>query len=280
MATNPFPGMNPYLERHWGDVHASLVLYARNQINRQIRGPLRARVEERLVVEVPDAEESRPIRPDVKVYEPPGVEEGGGVAVLASTVTVVKPDVVQLAEPEPETTTYLKIIDPTTGNRLVTVIEFLSPSNKEPRRVKSATQYLAKRDELKLGGVSLVEVDLLRDGERFFPEYDDRYGKCLRSAYAACVRRAWRFGSYEIYRFALRERLPAISIPLRRGDPDAWLDLQGLVDQVYEDGRYDDIDYASPLDPPLAPADADWAKQVLARAPATAAEPPSNGPPR
>jgi hypothetical protein len=266
MAKNPFRGMNPYLERHWGDVHASLVLYARNQLNRQLPGPLRARVEERLVVENPETDEERAIRPDVKVYESPHAgASAGGVAVLAPPVIDFEPDVIQLAESEPETTTYLKIIDPSTGGTLVTVIEFLSPSNKEPEGVKSGDQYRAKRDELKLGGVGLVEVDLLRDGERGFPEYDDRFGKCLRSTYAACLRRGWQMRRYEIYSFHLRDRLPRIRIPLRKQDQDVRLDLQALVDLVYEDGRYDDIDYERPLSPPLSPDDAAWAKSLVAK---------------
>lgn len=252
--------MNPFLERHWGDVHSSLVLYARNQLNRQLPGSLRARVEERLVVENPETEERRAIKPDVKVHESPRprADDDGGVAVLAPPV--VEPDVLQLAEDEPETTTYLKVIDTATGGTLVTVIEFLSPANKQPRGVRSADQYLAKREELKLAGVSLVEVDLLRGGERFFPEYGTRHGKCLAAAYAACVRRGWHTARYEAYSFQLRERLPAIRIPLRKSDTDVVLNLQALVDQVYEDGRYDDLDYGKPLDPPLGAQDAEWVK--------------------
>ena len=29
---SPFPGMDPYLEAHWGDIHASLIIYARDQL--------------------------------------------------------------------------------------------------------------------------------------------------------------------------------------------------------------------------------------------------------
>ena len=49
---SPFPGMDPYLEGHWGDVHTSLIVYARNQINAQLPNDLQARVEESLAVEV------------------------------------------------------------------------------------------------------------------------------------------------------------------------------------------------------------------------------------
>ena len=33
---SPFPGMDPYLEDRWRDVHSSLVLYARNQLQPQV----------------------------------------------------------------------------------------------------------------------------------------------------------------------------------------------------------------------------------------------------
>ena len=46
---SPFPGMDPYLEQHWGDVHSSLVIYARNQLQKVLPRDLRARVEEHLL---------------------------------------------------------------------------------------------------------------------------------------------------------------------------------------------------------------------------------------
>ena len=33
---SPFPGMDPYLEQHWGDVHTRLMFYISNQINAQL----------------------------------------------------------------------------------------------------------------------------------------------------------------------------------------------------------------------------------------------------
>lgn len=61
----------------------------------------------------------------------------------------------------------------------------------------------------------------------------------------------------------LRERLPAIRIPLRPTDPDVPLDLQALIDRCYENGRYDDLDYTREPDPPLDPPDAEWAEALL-----------------
>ncbi len=46
MSKNPFPGMNPWLEEHWGDVHTSLTTYARDQLQPRLPPGLRARIEE------------------------------------------------------------------------------------------------------------------------------------------------------------------------------------------------------------------------------------------
>ena len=39
---SPFPGMDPYLERHWGDVHQALVTYIRDQLQASLPDDLRA----------------------------------------------------------------------------------------------------------------------------------------------------------------------------------------------------------------------------------------------
>jgi len=52
---SPFPGMDPYLERQWRDVHGSLVIYARDALNEQLGGELVARCDERLVIGQSDA---------------------------------------------------------------------------------------------------------------------------------------------------------------------------------------------------------------------------------
>jgi len=56
---SPFPGMDPYLEASWRDVHATLIVYFKDHLQPQLSGDLRARVEERLVVESPLDKEPR-----------------------------------------------------------------------------------------------------------------------------------------------------------------------------------------------------------------------------
>ncbi len=77
------------------------------------------------------------------------------------------------------------------------------------------------------------------------------------------MRRGWKPLEIDYYAIPLRERLPAIAIPLRRDDRDVPLDLQALLDQCYEAAAYDDIDYREDPEPPLKADDAHWADELL-----------------
>src|SRR4030081_1802532 len=104
---SPFPGMDPYLEQFWGDVHASLIIYARDQLRRALPGDLRARVEERVVVETPLGRE-RDRYPDLRV-----VERGHrkrAAAPRKGGVAVAEPLVIHLPD-DSITEGYIEIID-------------------------------------------------------------------------------------------------------------------------------------------------------------------------
>jgi hypothetical protein len=257
---SPFPGMDPYVEQFWRDVHASLIIYARDQLQGNLPGDLRARVGERVVVE-PAQGEDRNVYPDIRV-----VERGRGPSAAGATeadVAVLEPVILQL-EDEPMTETFIEIIDAGSGKRVVTVIEVLSLANKLPG--DSHEKYKQKQEELRAGGVSLVEVDLLRAGQRRLGVPYHRVPVSHRTAYQVCVRRGWQPAAVEIYPVPLRRPLPTVKIPLRRTDADVSLDLQTLIEQCYRNGGYDaDIDYHGDPDLPLAPDDARWADDLLRR---------------
>jgi hypothetical protein len=61
--------MDPYLEAHRRDVHASLIIYGRDALQGVLPGPLRARVEERVLLETPQGIADHPLFPDVRVVE-------------------------------------------------------------------------------------------------------------------------------------------------------------------------------------------------------------------
>ncbi len=254
---SPFPGMDPYLEQFWRDVHARLIIYSCDQLQNQLPEDLYARVEERIVLE---CGEPVPLAryPDVRVVEYPH----GGLSSASSDggVAVAQPVRIQYA-PEPTTETYIEIIDAGTGQRVVTVIEFLSLSNKFPGDGRD--QYRRKQEELRQAKVSLAEIDLLRAGQRALSLPASSIPTELRTTYQVCVRRGWETSMYEIYPVPMRDRLPVIRIPLRQTDEDARLDLQVLINQAYQNGRYHSIDYRAAADPPLEGLDEHWADQLL-----------------
>ena len=161
---------------------------------------------------------------------------------------------------------YLEIRDARSGGRVVTVIEFVSPTNK--CRGDGLTKYRQKQDECRDADVNLVEIDLTRAGDRSLIMPVDRLKQKDRTTYQAWVSRAGESEKGWAYRLPLAQRLPALPIPLRPTDRDVLLELQPLIDQIYEDGRYaEDIDYSEPLRPPLSPAEAEWAAKLLAAQP-------------
>ncbi len=262
---SPFPGMDPYLEPNWRDIHATLIIYIRDQLQDQLGGSLRARVEQRLVVEA-DAEEVHAISPDARVFE--SVPSGRTGTALAVTATAVGPLVVP-SPYEEHTETFIEIIDRATGDKLVTVIELLSPSNKVGQDARDA--YRQKLVEVRQAGVNMVEIDLTRGGRRRLSIHPIR--RSHRTTFQACVYRArGRRPQFEIYPMPLQLPLPAIKVPLRSKDADVVIDLQPLLAQAYRNGAYDDIDYTKPPVPPLTAADAALAATLLA-----GVKPPGSG---
>lgn len=220
-----------------------------------------ARVYERLVVEAENYSHARSIYPDVKISEPTRAADIE-LERTNSSVAVAEPLVIRVeSETTPES--FIQIIDPTTGGRLVTVVEFLSPSNKVPG--DGQRKYKLKQDEYCAARVNLVKIDLLRAGEWVLSYNQYGIPPQHRTPYRVMVRREHGDGQWEFYSIGLRDKLPAIRIPLRENDKDATLNLQALIEQVYVNGGYDDLDYNSAIQPPLSSDDAAWAAEIVRR---------------
>jgi hypothetical protein len=267
---NPFPGMDPWMEGQWGDAHHTMIAFARTQIRPLLPPDLKARVEERVYI-APE----RPRRRSQGVTRGPDlsiVKRGIGSAVRPNVAAVVRagtpsgaiatPVVLKLSGGDPVTEGYIAIREREPSNRLVTVIEVLSPSNK--RTGVGRVKYRAKQRECLASGVNLVEIDLLRGGRwTVLAPFDQLPEGDEDAPYRASVWRAVTPGDVELYAFPLRDRLPAIAVPLRGSDPAVPLDLQPLVDGAYEEGEYNDTDYSLPPAPKLAAGDAAWAEALL-----------------
>jgi hypothetical protein len=144
-------------------------------------------------------------------------------------------------------------------HHLVTIIEFLTPGNKWPGKDREI--YLQRRKKPLSDGVNLVELDLLRTGERTLPGKPE-----LPAAdYLVLICRAPKSQEAFVWPFSIREPIPIVPIPLSPGEPDALLDLQPCMNQAYDDGAYvRELNYTEPPEPPLREPDATWARELLA----------------
>ncbi len=253
---NPFPGMNPYLQQRWGDFHTSFTVAMRDALNQSLPDDLEARVEESITVDVED--ERRTIYPDVNVFER---ESPYSIATETSSsvaIAVAEPTVVRLRD-DPRTERHIEILDLESGGRVITAIELLSPANKSSEGRES---YRQKQAEFIAARVNLVEIDLIRGGTFVMAMPERKLPRKCRTPYLINVRRATRPDEASLYPITLRESLPNIRIPLRPTDSDVVLQLQPLLDECYERGRYR-LNYQQPPEPPLETEDESWADQLL-----------------
>jgi hypothetical protein len=254
---NPFPGMNPFFEQRWRDAHTRLITYLHDALQERLPPDLIVGAEEEVVTLGVD-ERATTYRPDVQVREPWTLKEPAVAEVAAAPPPILATEPIRVFLDE-ETERWLEIRD-TTG-RLITVLELLSPSNK--LEAMERERYDRKRRSFMSGAVNLVEIDLVRQGASVFPQSIRNVLNQAGACYGVCVFRAVQPATHEVYPIRLRERLPAIRVPLRASDADVIADLQPLIDQCHERGRYHLLNYRLDLNPPLGPEDAKWVNQIL-----------------
>jgi hypothetical protein len=248
----PFPGMDPYLEHPvlWESVHARLIPAFANQLQPLLDPRYVASIEERVFVEGPQ----RRI-PDVWIQKTEN--QGGGTALAeaaADTAVILEVEDLEIHQKR------IEILDTYNNLKLVALIELVSPTNKSTGPGRDS--YLAKQQETLARGCHLVEIDLLRRGRHVLSIPKWRAQELRPYEYLVCVSRwPWR-NRFELYARRLRERLPRIKIPLAEPDADVPLDIQTAFEQISWEGRYiRRVRYDKPCEPPLAPADQQWANE-------------------
>lgn len=250
---SPFPGMDPYLEgpNLWEGFHANLATEIQSQLNPYLRPKYVATLTPRVVYdEVLIARRPYTIKPDVGVWQ---VGESGPAYEQTAATIPPAPLVGEVAVPEPVREQRIEIRQVETGE-LVTAVELLSPVNK--RRGHDAHRaYLRKRRDLLRTDVNLMEVDLLRIGERppiLTPLPDEPYFIFLH--------RGRSKGRVEIWPIPLRQPLPVVPVPLLEPDPDVPLDFNRVMQTIYDRAAYDlVIDYSQPPPWPKRFRSEDWA---------------------
>jgi hypothetical protein len=252
--------MNPYIERAsvGHDFHERWIPLVAELIGAQVLPRYFVRIDEHMYIHELSAEERRFIgRGGILV---PALAPSGATTAVAAGPVLEAPAEVGVPAVDVETHSFLEVRD-RDNHQLVTVVELLSPTNKYAGPDRE--QYLAKARQLLRNWVHFVEIDLLRGGPRMpwldMPECD----YCV--VVSRFEERSKKAGFWPI---RLRDRLPEIPIPLRRGDTDARLDLQQVLHRIYDAAGYAYYIYSGPPEPLLSAEDTTWAQQFL---PATVA---------
>lgn len=254
-----FPGMDPYLEDPclWPGVHNRLVVYIADQLQPRLPPHYVAALEERVYVE----DTPRQYVPDVTIRQRGRREEQGAVAVMEVDEAIfVEVRALEIHE------SYVEIRDLRTNQRVVTVIEVVSPTNKRPGPGQDS--YLTRQREVLQSTAHLVEIDLLRGGQSVVSVPGESLAPLAAYHYLACVNPGPPDrGKCRLYPRYVWERLPRIGVPLADGDPDVPLDVQAAIEQVYEAGRYREVlDYRLGCVPPLEAEARTWAETLVAEA--------------
>src|SRR6266478_6284639 len=116
-----FPGMDPYLEDPiiWPGVHATFIVYLSDALQPAIGSRYVAAVEERVYVEGA----GRDSVPDISI-KPTGGSFPESTAVLEADAPVSIETELEIHE------SYLTLLDLEADQKIVTVLELLSPANK------------------------------------------------------------------------------------------------------------------------------------------------------
>ena len=233
---SPFPGMDPWLEHPqlWPDVHGRFIVTAAELLQQQLAPKYFAQIEERRYVANSLDTAAQMIVADVRVRESDvaGFQPPTGSGSAGATATIEPGIELDIEWTREVRENYIQVRD-LQQNRVITVIEFLSPANKAAGS-SSRDSYLCKREETIAGECNFVEIDLLRTGEPLY-----RVGVQLDYLAAVTRHRPGKKPRRLGWPIGLRKRLPSIPVPLKPEDGQAVLDLQSLLDLVYDRARYD-----------------------------------------
>lgn len=258
---SPFPGMDPFLERSeiWPDFHDRMITYICESLQPVLRPQYVALTQDRLFV----VENHRPIRPDVSVFETQPTFASAGAADTKSLESVEADPATSILEFQGEQIRqpYIQIIEPASGNRVITAIEVLSPDNKTPGA--GLKSYRRKQQELWASGANLVEIDLWSAGVRTVLGNPDLAVDDLKRRYLVTVNRA-EPTRCEFYAIDLSQRLPRVAIPLKPSDKDVTMDLPTIFQRCYDSGPYPQLlYYDKPAPAALNEEEAKFVQQVL-----------------
>jgi hypothetical protein len=269
---SPFPGMDPYIEERglWETFHVHLIAKILDSLEQLVPDRYVVRAGERAYIVLTEngKKKEHSFLPDVGVLSP--TSPVAQTALAEKTTPVIAADPVFDGDPVSMRAfvateyreSFIEIYVTEPDRQLATSIEVLSPSNKRPN-TPGWDLYQRKRKGMLLGAANLVEIDLLRGGERM-PMLDS----WPKSPYTILVSRRTQAPDRRVWPANFKRPLRTIPIPLLSPDADVPLDLQPMIDTVYARSHYDrDIKYDRPLSPPLTAEESTWLAEQLRKPP-------------
>lgn len=217
-----FPGMDPYLEdaKYWPTFQAQFISALGDALQ-------------------PNLSDKYRLRQGTRHYE---IEQ-----VLFTSI-----------QKEEHQEPFLEIRQKSSFDKLVTLIELVSPVNRT--HPEGRKRYDVRRQEARREGAHLVELELALQGTTCL---EAELTHLTEQQYVCCVTRAARPIKHELYGTLLSKRLPRIRLPLLPDERDLVLDVQALVNRVYDrcfDGK---INYQHDPHVPLSDDDRRWLDQML-----------------
>jgi hypothetical protein len=245
---SPFPGMDPRLESpmFWREFQFGLLYAIHAELNCVLPDGYAACVDLRISAWPSDSEGQSADEP--KLVPKVGPVATGLSAPFTTTLSVT------MSSSEP----FVRI-QHLQSVRDVCIIEAIGPERKKKGHVRD--RYLWKRNEL-LGSHNLIEIDLLRKGERF----PVGVSSLVSSDYSIMVSDKALFSELKLWAISIRNTIPSIPVPLDYFEEPVVLNVKKCIDRAFDDGAFvrKRID-RQPIHPPLAEPDAAWGRELLTK---------------
>jgi hypothetical protein len=233
--------MDPYTEARqlWKGIHTQLI----GELSTHLLPPLLAPayyVDVEPSLQVRSGQSLFPALQVLTAHRNPG-QKPSGWAMPVATATMQLMTVPELDDEEEERAIYIR---EAATEQLVTVIELLSYSNKT-RGTDKYARYMAKRRDLLQNGIHLVEIDLLRWGQRVVAQLPEQ-------PYHILITRADEQPQGRVWSFGLNDAIPTTPLPLLGEAEYVPLPLQGAYVTIYQARNFRNrLDYAVDPEPPL-----------------------------
>ena len=251
--------MDPFVEwsNFWADFHSEILPAVRQQLLRALPESYDARMNTKVQLVKQVEADPQSVAGDAMIVGRPDYAGNGRSSAAPAATMTLQPTRLPLPEPALEEVKHAWV-EIVTGDdeRVVTLVEVLSPANKEGEGFRRCD---AKRWAATRRGTNWVEIDLLLGGRRL------DFGPARpRGDYFAHVVRGESPTQAEVFAWPLAAALPTIPVPLLPEDGDVPLDLSVAFAETYDRGQYRRrLQYDR--DPPAAadPAALAFAREVI-----------------